>query len=274
MATFSRCTKALGAQLASLLSYLCHPVTRYAAHACTLFCPCPASYCPGLRSRTPLTCPATKVASGSVLDYNIEKCIDDDGHSHCSKPFLVSKSTCYKISWSTDGVLSHTTAEVRDAGSNEIVYYRDTDGEWTPEKGEVSAASSSVGASFSIGNRPATACIQLHNVPSHTFVLPVHTSTMLPSSDIAGALYRYLLRFLQSLFHSDHPHRALLIPARLPRFQTQSRRPEEQDRRLQSRDLRLIVKRFKAGMLSLFVVGYEKNGAHVIMHMVVSSCTG
>ena len=34
--------------------------------------------------------------------------------------------------------MSHTTAEVRDAGSNEIVYYRDTDGQWTPEKGEVS----------------------------------------------------------------------------------------------------------------------------------------
>ena len=78
------------------------------------------------------------VASGSVLDYNVEKCIDDDGHSRCSKPFLVKKSTCYKIEWSTDGALSHTTAEVRDAGSNEIVFYRDTNGEWTPEKGEVS----------------------------------------------------------------------------------------------------------------------------------------
>ena len=50
---------------------------------------------------------------------------------------MVTKSTCYQIKWSTDGALSHTTAEVRDAGSNEIVYYRDTDGEWTPEKGEV-----------------------------------------------------------------------------------------------------------------------------------------
>jgi hypothetical protein len=50
----------------------------------------------------------------------------------------VTKSTCYEIKWSTDGALSHTTAEVRDAASNEIVYYRDTDGEWTPEKGEVS----------------------------------------------------------------------------------------------------------------------------------------
>lgn len=34
--------------------------------------------------------------------------------------------------------MSHTTAEFRDAASNEIVYYRDTDGQWTPEKGEVS----------------------------------------------------------------------------------------------------------------------------------------
>jgi hypothetical protein len=28
--------------------------------------------------------------------------------------------------------------EVKDAGSGEMVYYRDTNGEWTPEKGEVS----------------------------------------------------------------------------------------------------------------------------------------
>lgn len=28
--------------------------------------------------------------------------------------------------------------EVRDAGSDELVFYRDTNGEWTPEKGEVS----------------------------------------------------------------------------------------------------------------------------------------
>lgn len=27
--------------------------------------------------------------------------------------------------------------EVKDSASGEIVYYRDTDGEWTPEKGEL-----------------------------------------------------------------------------------------------------------------------------------------
>lgn len=42
------------------------------------------------------------------------------------------------MKWSTDGVLSHTTAEVRDAGSNEVVFFRDTDGDWTAEKNEVS----------------------------------------------------------------------------------------------------------------------------------------
>ena len=72
------------------------------------------------------------------MDYAVEKCIDSDGNQRCSKPFLVSKDTCYAIEWSTDGALSHTTVEVRDAGSNEIVFYRDTNGEWTPEKGEVS----------------------------------------------------------------------------------------------------------------------------------------
>ncbi|KAF3012855.1 hypothetical protein G7054_g4149 [Neopestalotiopsis clavispora] len=77
------------------------------------------------------------VASGSVLDYAVEKCLDADGNTRCSKPFLVTKSTCYEIEWKTEGVLTHTTAEVRDAGSGEMVYYRDTNGQWTPEKGEL-----------------------------------------------------------------------------------------------------------------------------------------
>jgi hypothetical protein len=81
---------------------------------------------------------ASKIASGHVLDYAPGKCIDDNKDVRCTKPFLVTKSTCYEVKWSTDGALSHTTAEFRDAASNEIVYYRDTDGQWTPEKGEVS----------------------------------------------------------------------------------------------------------------------------------------
>lgn len=85
--------------------------------------------------------PASKIAHGSITDYAVEKCLDKDGTQRCTKPFLVAKSTCYTIKWSTDGALSHTTAEFRDAGSNEIVYYRDTDGDWTPEKGEVSSSS-------------------------------------------------------------------------------------------------------------------------------------
>jgi hypothetical protein len=71
------------------------------------------------------------------MDYAVEKCIDADGNQRCSKPFLVQESKCYNIEWSTEGTLSHTTVEVRDAGSGEMVYYRDTNGEWTPEKGEV-----------------------------------------------------------------------------------------------------------------------------------------
>lgn len=77
------------------------------------------------------------VSSGSILDFAVEECVDSDGNQRCSKPFLVTKSTCYQIEWSTEGTLSHTTVEVRDAGSDEIVYYRDTNGEWTPEKGEL-----------------------------------------------------------------------------------------------------------------------------------------
>jgi len=71
------------------------------------------------------------------MDYALETCIDKDGNQRCSKPFLVTKSTCYNIEWKSDGLLSHTTAEVRDAGSDEIVYYRDTNGEWTAEKNEL-----------------------------------------------------------------------------------------------------------------------------------------
>jgi len=71
------------------------------------------------------------------MDYAVEKCLDPDGNIRCTKPFLVAESTCYNLAWSTDGVLSHTTIEVRDAGSDEIVYYTDVNGEWTPEKGEL-----------------------------------------------------------------------------------------------------------------------------------------
>lgn len=77
------------------------------------------------------------VTSGKVTDYAVEKCLDADKTVRCSAPFLVAKSKCYKLEWSTEGALSHTTAEVRDAGSGDIVYYRDTNGEWEPEKGEL-----------------------------------------------------------------------------------------------------------------------------------------
>jgi len=90
----------------------------------------------GLALTGTLTKPSD-VTSGSILDFAVEKCIDSDGNQRCSKPFVVTKSTCYNIEWSTEGSLSHTTVEVRDAGSNEIVYYRDTNGQWTPEKGEL-----------------------------------------------------------------------------------------------------------------------------------------
>jgi hypothetical protein len=79
------------------------------------------------------------VVSGKILDFAVEKCIDSEGNQRCSKPFLVTRDTCYQVEWSTVGALSHTTVEVRDAGSDEIVYYRDTNGEWTADKGEVSA---------------------------------------------------------------------------------------------------------------------------------------
>ncbi|KAG5982156.1 hypothetical protein E4U55_002226 [Claviceps digitariae] len=77
------------------------------------------------------------IIKGSVLDYAVEKCLDSDGNVRCTKPFPVAKNSCYRLEWSTDGTLSHTTVEVRDAGSGELVYYRDTNGEWKPEKSEL-----------------------------------------------------------------------------------------------------------------------------------------
>lgn len=71
------------------------------------------------------------------MDYAVEKCKDSEGNTRCSKPFLVSKSTCYQLEWRTEGALTHTTAEIRDIKSGELVFYRDTNGDWTPEKGEV-----------------------------------------------------------------------------------------------------------------------------------------
>lgn len=78
-----------------------------------------------------------EVASGKVMDYAVEKCIDADKNIRCSEPFIVKKSKCYNLKWATEGALSHTTVEVRDAGSDELVFYRDTDGEWKPEKNEL-----------------------------------------------------------------------------------------------------------------------------------------
>ncbi|KAL6900002.1 hypothetical protein GGI43DRAFT_54997 [Trichoderma evansii] len=77
------------------------------------------------------------IIKGSVLDFAVEKCVDKDGNLRCSKPFAVKADGCIKFEWSTDGALSHTTVEVRDAGSGEIVYYRDTNGEWEPKKNEL-----------------------------------------------------------------------------------------------------------------------------------------
>ncbi|KAI9641698.1 hypothetical protein NHQ30_009554 [Ciborinia camelliae] len=78
-----------------------------------------------------------EVASGSTLDFAVEKCLDDDHNQRCTTPFLVTKNSCYKIEWSTEGTLSHTTVEVRDAGSGEMVFYRDTNGEWESKKAEL-----------------------------------------------------------------------------------------------------------------------------------------
>jgi len=79
----------------------------------------------------------SEVASGSIMDFAVQQCVDEDGNQRCSKPFVVQGDKCYNIEWSTEGTLSHTTVEVKDAGSGEMVYYRDTNGEWTPEKGEL-----------------------------------------------------------------------------------------------------------------------------------------
>jgi hypothetical protein len=100
-----------------------------------LYHPLPIEHMPWPNCLT--NCIASKVSSGKILDFAVEKCIDSDGNQRCSKPFLVTKSTCYNIEWGTEGVISHTTAEVRDAGSGDLVYYRDTNGDWTPEKGEL-----------------------------------------------------------------------------------------------------------------------------------------
>ncbi|KAI0402006.1 hypothetical protein F4802DRAFT_392956 [Xylaria palmicola] len=79
----------------------------------------------------------TDIISGKVLDYAVEKCVDITGERRCTPPFPVRKSACYRLAWGTEGALTHTTAEVRDVASGELVYYRDTDGDWTPDKAEL-----------------------------------------------------------------------------------------------------------------------------------------
>ncbi|ESZ95140.1 hypothetical protein SBOR_4472 [Sclerotinia borealis F-4128] len=77
------------------------------------------------------------ISSGHILDYALETCLDSDRNVRCTPPFLVTKNTCYTFEWSTDGTLSHTTVEVRDAASGEIVFYRDTNGEWDCQMSEL-----------------------------------------------------------------------------------------------------------------------------------------
>ena len=127
------------------------------------------------------------------MDYAVEKCIDSDGNQRCSAPFLVTKDSCYEIEWSTEGTLTHTTVEVRDAKSAEIVYYRDTNGQWTPEKGEVSfdqhllrrlQRSNSRGSlSTSTSNRK---CTRPAMTPSSTRSQPVRMEKEMPFCEIVG----------------------------------------------------------------------------------------
>ncbi|KAI5859420.1 hypothetical protein GGS23DRAFT_600345 [Durotheca rogersii] len=82
------------------------------------------------------------ITEGSVLDFAVERCVDAEGRTRCSAPFAVAGPAaggpaCYDFAWHTEGPLTHTTAEVRDAASGALVFYRDTDGEWRPEKGEL-----------------------------------------------------------------------------------------------------------------------------------------
>ncbi|KAI1430632.1 hypothetical protein GGR50DRAFT_181923 [Xylaria sp. CBS 124048] len=84
----------------------------------------------GLKSKS-------EIISGKILDYAVETCKDAAGNIRCSTPFPVKASTCYAIHWHTEGALTHTTAEVRDVASGELVFYRDTDGQWDPDKAEL-----------------------------------------------------------------------------------------------------------------------------------------
>ena len=92
------------------------------------------------------------------------RCIDADGNSHCTKPFVIKENQCYSqchlilpllpspspltphvppparptgFEWKTKGnVVSHTTLELREVKDNKnIYYYRDTNGDWTADKG-------------------------------------------------------------------------------------------------------------------------------------------
>ncbi|CAD6573729.1 MAG: hypothetical protein CYPHOPRED_005208 [Cyphobasidiales sp. Tagirdzhanova-0007] len=78
-----------------------------------------------------------EISSGSILDYCPKTCVDENLNQHCTAPILLKKSTCYTFEWKTEGALAHTTMEVRDVKSNEIVTYRDTDGDYTAEKAEL-----------------------------------------------------------------------------------------------------------------------------------------
>ncbi|GAP90907.1 putative CND01770-like [Rosellinia necatrix] len=75
----------------------------------------------------------TEIISGRITDYAVPTCRDGAGNIRCTALFPVKNATCYTIRWRTEGVLTHTTAEVRSAVQGRLLYYRDTNGDWTPD---------------------------------------------------------------------------------------------------------------------------------------------
>ncbi|KAL7008993.1 hypothetical protein EMMF5_001190 [Cystobasidiomycetes sp. EMM_F5] len=80
------------------------------------------------------------ISSGTITDYCVQKCLDAEGTVRGGN----SGATLHRADPLQEEHLLHGkprnirgTLEVRDAKSNEIVYYRDTNGDYTAEKTEL-----------------------------------------------------------------------------------------------------------------------------------------
>ena len=77
------------------------------------------------------------MVKGKLLDFAVENCIDGDGNQRCSAPLPRHQFDLLRDRVEDRGHPDAHHPEVRDVNCDEVVFYRDTNGQWTPPKTDV-----------------------------------------------------------------------------------------------------------------------------------------